>query len=155
MGKMDPKIAAARKAAKFAELMNAADKLLGEDTPGITGEEVLQKLTSSVDNGEDLALEAEATLLYFNLRGKGFTHLECPVCEKKFAVKYSIPGHKMKCSNTCRAQALAEIGIKWNPHKSPEERWGISGAERGIMPLIVPPPALAILEQKLQEPLYP
>lgn len=110
------------------------------------------KLTPSPD---EIALEAEAVLLYFHTKGKDFIKQKCayPKCNKTFAYKYHIPNVKLMCSNECRRASFAEIGIIWNPNKSPEERWEMPGSTKGIIPLIVPPAAYEIVESKLQESL--
>lgn len=121
---------------------------------------------------EDAALEAEAVLLYFNLKGKGFYKQICPECGREFAYKYALAVldtkkmkkgnqeeviaykksiNKFRCSNKCRKDALARIGMEWNPDKLPEERWGMNAQMYGVIPLIVAPDALEIVESKIQE----
>lgn len=116
-------------------------------------EAVQKKLGSTQQSKDEKALEAEAVLLYFHTKGRDFVKQKCGYkkCGKTFAYKYYIPGRNLRCSNECRRAELAEIGIEWTPNRSPEERWGMSGATRGHIPLIIPPTAYEIVESKLQE----
>lgn len=116
-------------------------------------EAVVKEHKATKQSPDEKALEAEGVLLYFHTKGKDFVKQKCPQCGKTFAYKYYIPGVKLKCSNECRRASLAEIGIVWNPGKSPEERWGMSGVSKGTIPLIVPPAAFELVESKIQESL--
>jgi hypothetical protein len=135
--------------------------------------EELDRLKEEYDNRQLLdeqALEAEAVLLFFDLKGKGFEQQECPQCHRTFAYKYTlavVDTKKLKqgkvdevvaykkytgsfrCSNECRIAGLKERGIEWRPGRLPEERWGMSEQTKGVMPLIVPPDALEILNTKI------
>lgn len=148
----------ARRMKKLADIANMAAELglesetIGE-SPAIVTPEVLEQKFKKTNGGEpqeDITLEVEATLLYFSLKGKEFEKAVCPICERVFAYKYYIPGQHFKCSNQCRKIALAAIGIEWNPYKHPEDRW-LPLQNKGVIPLIVPPAALEIVEQRLQE----
>lgn len=116
-------------------------------------EAVVEEHKSTKQSPDEKTLEAEAVLLYFRTKGKDFVKQKCPKCDKTFAHKYYIPGVQLNCTNECRRASLADIGIEWNPNKSPEERWGMSGATKGTIPLIVPPAAFEIVESKLRESL--
>lgn len=102
-------------------------------------------------SADERALEAEAILLYFDTQGSGFTKQICPTCTEEFAYKYKLLGKNLNCSDTCRREALNKLGIKWDPNKTPEERWGMPGQKKCPIPLVVPPAALKIVESKLQE----
>jgi hypothetical protein len=122
-----------------------------------TVEETAKKLRESLDkkkktDGEDdFLIRTEATLLYFSLKGQGFTKQICPECGREFAYKYKIGNFKMKCSNSCRRTALAKIGIEMNLFKTPEERWVGPESTQGVIPLIVPPDMYEAVKAKLQE----
>lgn len=134
---------------------SAQDKLLKfmETGFGVSKEEIdkLKEQAKLIPSSDESALEAEAVLLYFRTKGKEFRKQKCPECNRTFAHKYYIPTKNFMCSNECRRAFLKRIGIEWNPSKSPEERWGMSGASKGTIPLIVPPTAYEIVESKLQE----
>ncbi len=102
----------------------------------------------ALDTPDDVELEAEAVLLYFDLKGKGFTHQTCPVCTQEFAYKYSIPMTGMRCSNRCRRIDLEARGIKWTPGKPLEARWA-KGDMSGTLPLIVPPEGLSAIRASM------
>lgn len=120
---------------KLTELEKAlaTAKRLGVTLPNIT--------IPNTDTEGDKALEAEAVILYFDLRGKGFEHQICPVCNQEFAYKYRMAKGKMRCSMRCRRVELEAKGIKWRPGLPLEQRWA-RAALKGELPLIVPPEAL-------------
>lgn len=118
------------------------------------------------------ALEAEAVLLYFDLKGAGFVKQKCPECDRIFAYKYTIAcistrtvkkdkqeiditykkyTGSFRCSNECRRASLAKIGIEWTPGRTPADRWKMNGQTNGTIPIIVPPDALNAVESALQE----
>lgn len=163
--RLSKKVKEERQLDKIAEFL-AATAHLDPNAQEVTVEDLKEK--RALEQAKiAAALEAEATLLYFNLKGRGFTKQICPECNEEFAYKYSILGTKVsrkgpeqvivreyagtfKCSDTCRRKALERIGIKWDPGKLPEERWGMHEQMMGPIPLIVPPPALEMLESKIQ-----
>jgi hypothetical protein len=57
-------------------------------------------------------------------------------CGEMFGTNYRAVNF---CSVNCRIKYLEAQGIKWNPYKKEEERWG------GEPPLIIPPDALKVL----------
>lgn len=83
--------------------------------------------------------EAEAVLQFLEAP-KTFRARECKrtICHNMFSSNYKGVAY---CSNACRALDLASMGIKWDPYKDPEQRWG------GEPPLIIGPEAM----QKLIE----
>lgn len=106
----------------------------------LTGEslESLQKLAAPTDTPETKSNHAEAVLAYAEAKGKGWETKICKSCNEAFA---ALPYPKVAyCTNTCRAKSLADIGILWRPNRTESERWD------RVIPLVVPAPALAILE---------
>lgn len=97
---------------------------------------------------DSFVIEAESVLLYFNLKGAGFTKQICPQCEEEFAYKYTVRQGKLCCSDECRKAELAKIGIDWEPLKPPEERWGFRSF--GELPAIVSPKVLSHLDKILE-----
>jgi hypothetical protein len=139
--------------------------------------EELAKLDAAAEEAKfkqtehEKALEAEAVLLFFDLKGAGFIRQKCPECDKIFAYKYTIAcistrqvkkdkteidvtykkyTGSFRCSNECRRASLAKIGIEWTPRVEPEERWRMNGQTNGTIPIIVPPAALTVVESALQ-----
>lgn len=104
-------------------------------SPSIT-ENMLKEVT---ETSEILANQAESVLAYHAAGGKGWRTVTCKECKSKFGTDY---GHIAYCSNTCRAKALRDIGIEWNPHLSESDRWGWTGQ----VPQLVPPQALQTLD---------
>jgi hypothetical protein len=106
--------------------------------------------SNAIDSASDKLIEAEATLLYYELKGRGFIQQICPTCNEKFAYKYKIRNGKMQCSNRCRKIALEALGIKWRPDRPLEDRWA-RGVRTGMLPLIVPPEALQAVTEALED----
>lgn len=155
-GRPNQAIMTSRKYKKLAKTLNALGSLLdaedGDQEEIVAPEKVERVLSGKRDTQEDQVIEAEAVLLYFNLHGSGFTRQVCPECKRTFAYKYKIGIiNGLKCSNTCRAAALAKIGIKWDYHKKPEVRWGLTNQTRGEIPLIVPAAALEVVDAALRD----
>lgn len=86
---------------------------------------------------QDPEREAEAVLQFLEAP-KTFRARECKreICHNMFSSNYRAVAY---CSNACRALDLAAEGIKWDPYKNPEERWG------GEPPLIIGPEAMQFL----------
>jgi hypothetical protein len=80
--------------------------------------------------------EAEALLQALE---KPATHTikMCKRCGEPFGTNYRGVAY---CSDTCRAKALAQIGIRWDWKKSPEERWG------GEPPSVLSPQLVKLLQ---------
>lgn len=148
-GVLSPEVRRKRQLEQFAKLMSKADAALGNSTGEVTVEQ-LEEIQVKKGLPDDLALEAEAVLLYYESNGVGFTKQTCPACKREFAYKYTIKGGQFRCSNECRAAELAKIGIQWNYHKTPEARWG-GEMPKGVLPLIVPPQALPLVDAALAE----
>lgn len=155
-GVLKPEVKRARMLARLAELANEGNALLADDdavvpVPTMSPEQLERELIkyAPADTKDDAAIAVEAVLLYYHTKGADFVKSTCPTCGRVFAYKYHIPTKSFNCSNDCRKEALAKIGIEWNPYKRPEERW--LNYQKGVIPLIVPPSALELLEQKVQE----
>ena len=112
--------------------MDAAAKKI-QQLYGITLE-----TTEIVETQSDLIRQAQAVLDYWYGNRFDWVHKECKQCHRDFAYRWDSTSIAY-CSVTCTAQSLAEIGIKWDPTKPPEERWGKT------IPSVVPPSALDIL----------
>lgn len=107
---------------------------LGADTSS------LKNSSSSYAPRESISqksLEAEATIAYWE-SGKVFREKECSHCGRRFATNYASVAN---CSDKCRAEELAKIGIEWSPFKTQHERWGRTP------PLVVPQEALDLIKE--------
>lgn len=101
-------------------------------------EDKLEELTPKEPTAEEKVASHEAeAVLRFMYDPDRFTTRSCKNCELSFTVDYPCVAY---CSDRCRKVALHEIGIEWDPTKSPYERW------QGTVPLTVPPQALEIVE---------
>lgn len=89
------------------------------------------------ETAADRSREADAVIGYI-AKPQAFRKKECGQCGLVFATNQ--PSVSM-CSDRCRVAHLAAKGIQWDPHKKQEERWG------HILPLTVPPAALALLSE--------
>lgn len=88
-------------------------------------------------------IEAESVLFYIETKGAGFQQKVCknPNCEGLFLHTYSAVDY---CSDSCRAWALAEVGIIWNFHRRTlSERWNAKG--KRYVPKIIGAEATAAL----------
>lgn len=118
--------------AKKTKEQRAQEKLallLGLDIPTAT----------SKAEANDRSMEAEAALEYYE-NPKSFKQKDCKTCGHAFATRGAPVAY---CSDKCRAKAFEErMGVKWQPHRSVEDRWGFLGE-----PLTVPPEALAVVQR--------
>lgn len=74
-------------------------------------------------------LEAEAVLLFIELRGKNFSKKPCKWCNQDFLYTTTFVAY---CSDECRYMKMKDEGIPWNPDaKSDVERWD------NRMPLVI------------------
>jgi hypothetical protein len=94
------------------------------------------KIPLAVSRSES-SRQAEAAILYAEGIA-GFIRKDCKNCGLKFA---HTPGAVAFCSDSCRAQDLARIGIDWDWTKPPEERWTVKE------PLVVPPKAVHLIDE--------
>jgi hypothetical protein len=114
-----------KKRAKLAALFPGLEEHLPtEPTPDFVQE---QQTTSR---------EAEAVMAYVH-RSHEFKRVACKWCEGVFAVDRANVAY---CRDECRAKALAEIGIVWDPRKPQDERWDYRE------PLTVRPQALVVAD---------
>lgn len=121
---------------------------------GISTEEVVKEVgdpTRQLESTEELLLEAQSVVNYFEYRGAEFYREVCKECNQKFRYTYYYKGIKL-CSVKCMALYLESLGLKWTPHKPLDERWGFRGA-----PMVVAPQALRLVDSLLlvgiQDPL--
>lgn len=91
-------------------------------------------------NPEELdAKSQEAELVLGIIHGRDHAvKRACLVCQRHFMTDYLSNRY---CSNDCRREALASVGIHWNPEKSARERWG------GHPPATISPEALKALQE--------
>lgn len=86
------------------------------------------------EQAENIRREAELVALHLE-RGLVPQIKVCKNCELKFASDYK---YITFCGDECMSEhLLREYGLKWNPAKSPAERWGTPQ-----IPSIITPPAL-------------
>lgn len=97
------------------------------------------KIDEPLETINDLVREAQSVINYYESSGKGFKAQECKTCGLIFAYAWDVSAVSY-CSIPCIDKALKNIGLKWNPTKPPEERWGRT------VPAVVPPSALEILQ---------
>lgn len=69
--------------------------------------------------GQDVSRDAEAFLGYVS-RPQSYIERSCINCGKDFAVNRA---NVTLCSDSCRAQELAKIGVEWDWNKPPESRY--------------------------------
>lgn len=125
---------------RLAALFGLEEHLPTEPTPDV----VIEKQTTS--------REAEAVAAYIAHPQK-FTRKKCKECNEDFA---SDRGNVAYCSDNCRKNFLASIGIVWDPKKPPSQRWDfvVVTNDKGDTasvgstrePLTVPPPALVVAD---------
>lgn len=113
---------------KLIELLKSQGKLTEDKAIEISNEPLV---------ADDSYLEAEAVLLSLEKPAR-FTTKVCKECGEAFGTDYRAVAY---CSDHCRAKALKRIGILWNYHKHPRERWG-SPFARVEPPLVIPPDVL-------------
>lgn len=96
---------------------------------------------------ESRSREAEAVIQFVETP-RAFAIVKCKNCGDEFLVNR---GNVSMCSDTCRARALAKIGIEWDWSKNPAERWYATSvlSQTTNEPLIVPPQAFVALREVL------
>jgi hypothetical protein len=96
---------------------------------------------------QNLSRDAES-LIEFVDKPTTFARIACRVCGRDFLANRA---NVACCSDKCRAEELATLGIKWDWSKPPEERWYVSsqGGKLSNEPLVVPPAALKALMDAL------
>jgi hypothetical protein len=91
----------------------------------------------------DVSMEAEAALEYYE-NPRSFSQKDCKTCNRAFATRGAPVAY---CSDKCRAKAFEErMGVKWQPHRKVEDRWGFLGE-----PLTVGPEALAVVQHVMDQ----
>lgn len=75
-----------------------------------------------IRENESKSREAEAVIAFVE-NPNGFKERDCNNCGKQFAVNRANVAY---CSDHCRKVALESKGLRWNPEKTPEERWGVN-----------------------------
>lgn len=130
--------AESRRAAELKTVRAAAKTL------GIDFEELLKTMpltsfgTAAIERN---SIEAESVLYYIKTKGKDFTMKSCLWCEDEFLSTYRAVAY---CSDPCRAFALEEKGIDWNPQgKEDSDRWNITG--KGFVPKVIGVAATGVL----------
>lgn len=113
---------------KLARAIEKAQKQLGV------------KVAIPVETELDKLAQAQAVLNYFKVNDGKWVVKVCDNCGLKFTYRWNIDGIK-NCSVPCMAEALRKLGLKWDPNREPERRWG------QYVPAIVPPAALDIIQQ--------
>ncbi len=107
---------------------------------------------SSKTHPDTLSLEAELALFYVKTKGKGFIHQICPQCTNEFAYYYKMSkGEGLHCSDECRAAALKDIGIIWNPMKPPHERFLLTEQTEGDFLISLSAPATKVVRTIVEE----
>lgn len=106
------------------------------ETLGIDVNQLLEEVPLT-EIGEQATIrrqaEAESVLFYVNSRGKNFESKPCKYCGKLFLHTYINIEY---CSESCRAQALAELGIIWNYNRlTDSQRWNVNNT--GLVPKII------------------
>lgn len=97
------------------------------------------ELPSGIETESDKVSEAQAVLDYVESRGKSWNHKDCKNCGKPFVYRWNRDNISC-CSTMCMAEQLEKIGIKWDPRRSPKQRWGPH------IPEVVSAPALELIE---------
>jgi hypothetical protein len=116
------------KKSKEQKQKEALAALLGLDVP---------TAVSQAESNER-SMEAEAALEYYE-NPRSFKQKDCKTCGNAFATRGAPVAY---CSDKCRAKAFEErMGVKWQPLRKPEDRWGFMGE-----PLTVTPEALAVVQ---------
>lgn len=83
--------------------------------------------------------ENRAVIMHLEKRGE-LVEVTCWQCKRKFAADYL---YVRLCSDDCAAQYLFDTtGIKWDPEKDTDERWGF-----GVPPGIISPKTWAKMQE--------
>jgi hypothetical protein len=96
------------------------------------------------------SLEAEGILLTLQsarlpVKAKKCKRVEC---EQVFATNYAYVGY---CSDSCRAKDIERLtGIRWDPTKKMEQRWGTE-ENPSQLPIVISPQAIQMLKSLYQQ----
>lgn len=116
----------------------------GVDTDTVIPTEAIEKaIEEPAESVLEKIKEAEAALIFFSTKGSQFKRKVCKTCGEEFAYRWEVDSIS-RCSVECHQKALEEIGLKWTPNKPQSERWGPAA------PVVVPPGALKVLEEKIE-----
>lgn len=85
---------------------------------------------------ENIRREAELVVKHLE-RGLVPELKECKWCKSKFAADYKYMAH---CSDDCLRATLENMGLRWDPSKSPAERW-----QTPQIPSTISPQAMEVL----------
>ena len=130
---MRAKLKAERDLQKIKELLSKA---------GIEEDVIEAAIDESPTIRDAISRQGEAVLLFLESPAK-FTAKICKRCKEPFSTNYRYVAY---CSDNCRAKSISEqTGVKWDWHKSEEERWGFKEP-----PLVIPPQAFQKLQQCLE-----
>jgi len=134
---------AQRKKEKAMRDVAALMQSLGVKSPAVKNIDIKEAVAEASTKTVSKHFEAEAVLSFLHKPSgwllKLFNREECG---QPFGTNYKSVGY---CSDNCRSKDLAKSGIHWNPHKSPEERWG------GEPPLLIPPEAILAMANLLRK----
>lgn len=78
---------------------------------GVSAEEVEAAYNEPVPDHEGKMLQAEGVLLFLQSAGRDLKTKKCKECKQPFATRYINVAY---CGDTCRADALRKVGIKWD-----------------------------------------
>lgn len=110
-------------------------------------ERVVQEAETAATKQLPRYYEAEGLLLFLEQPSRFMVKVcKRTECQEPFGTNYRSVAY---CSDNCRAKDLMKIGIRWDPTKSPEDRW------RGEPPLILPPVVVKMLVQQLSALIEP
>lgn len=103
------------------------------------------KIEVPTESKEDLVRQATAVANFYYSTDEEWYWKNCSYCGEEFFFSWTSRGVGY-CTIDCAKKALEKIGIKWNPNKSPTERWG------RCIPAIVPPEAAKIIKEIRPKP---
>lgn len=93
----------------------------------ITAEELNEEVAGADVKRQIKTLQAEGVLLFLQGESKLLEHKVCKECKSFFATRYTNVAY---CSDSCRADALRRMGIKWD---SSRDSYAMLGSERPIL----------------------
>ena len=91
-------------------------------------------------------MEAEAVLQFLR-KPATYALKNCKRCGEPFGTDYHAVSY---CGDNCRIKALESLGLRWDPTKPPERRWG-SHLQALEPPNLIPPAAVRVLMQMVQK----
>src|SRR6266542_3443486 len=95
------------------------ERALVSESPEKTRKETAVDIVLETYRWEESQREAESVMALAAVQEK-FCMKVCKWCERPFVTNYACVAYDKE---ECRALALAELGIKWEPNKPPEQRW--------------------------------